>query len=600
MTFLADMGRCVCLQPGRTEELTPTITQSFYGATAAISFLWATAFTIHAVKTWVPGCCLAKCWPLKCTRPATKVNEKARELFQKRRLQRFSTFVSIAWIWVVPVLLFFVALGIQTVSTIDAAGDLYSNVLSFSIALLTAVFLMALGNFKRVPPILIEASYATIYTLVAIPPAFAATPLSFNFYTSISVLTQMFLSQVYPGRRMALVLNALCLGWRMGTLSATPALLEMSVTNSMVAVMTFVYNMAISFSVVSTMEAEAVALVGEREATSSSKCLQSLLSVMCDAVVLVRPDLSLWEPSQALATMLLRSPGLTLDSENQSFTRFLAPADVERFANFVRANSEEVNTARAIHVHLVDSMSAKVPVQVFHTCTRDPWDESEKHLLCVVEDVERAEHRGIEMPTNLRPSPLPPHRAESAMSDSLPSASSDVGGLSYWSPTDADGAEARVTIRTSLKVEVLRESETSRIYFGFGEELSEAFVTRFRRSRFLQRWLEFNHVMAACGKVTHDRLSYGKVGFLNVRTGVEYKGKLRALVTRAPVGQSAREEETPLRTYGNWADILDQDQEFVEMELRFRPPKLNDRPPSSRSVTPVRRGQVVQRPTERL
>lgn len=485
--------------------------QSMWGVLAAVKLVWLLGLFLRRTRS---GAMIRGC--IRCSSSSDPERDaKVRGILYTRRSERFSKYMDTAYLWVCPAILAIAAFCLWGESRQAADPDVVSNMMATVTALLTALAVSVIWTWTCSDRV-IQLVFATIYLVMAVPPSFTSSATSHRFMLCISFLSQTFLSQVYPDRRLSWALNTLCLAWRLATMAVTPALRgDILVGNLAIYVLACVYNVGINHSALATMEAECEALFGEREAQSSSSCLESLLNIMTDAVVALKPDLSLWQPSQQLVSMLLRSPGL----ECQKFSDFLASDDVERFANFVHSNSADVNAAGSIRVDLVDSMGGRVPVRVFHTCTRDPWDQSERHLLGLLEDAE-PERLGS-APVSLREprSTLPREASDSSMSDK-------VDGLKYW---QTEGA-AVVRVRTTLNVEVLKESESSYGLFAFSEGPSDSFSSRFRKARQIQRWLEFCYVLASSGKTDHPRLKYGQVEILNPSTGVKYKGKMKAKI----------------------------------------------------------------------
>lgn len=572
---------------------------SLISATAAVGVLW---FAAVCSRLWRGALKLqASYFSLWSFFSLNKKNQRVREIFEQRRASRFQSYMQTMWLCLAPSILFITIGATWAVTRSQTSPDLLSTSILASTAVFGAFWLVLFGNLERPAPWLVELSIATIYLLLAVPPAFSNSVMNYRWHTSISVLCQAFVCQLYPDRRMAWILNSICLAWRLATLYATPVLSDDPTMGEFItAVLAFLCNVGESLATVVTMEAESAALLGEREAQSSSKCLESLLSMLCDAVLTLRSDLTLVEPSLALASMLCRSPHLSQGIEGQAFAKFLASDDVERFETFVHSNSVAVNTAQSICVDLIDSMSCKVPVRIFHTCIIDPWDQSKKHLLGLVENAE---------PERLCPGDVPPMVTRSMSSNSSPMArskspddaasspslASTVRGLRYWLPTEAGGAaEASLKLRTWLAVEVLEESETSRTCFGFSEGDAD-FVSRFRSSQQILRWLEYNHLMAALGARNHPKVRFGKVGFVNLSNSIEYRAIMRArlLQRRTVPGRGEDKDDEDTENVGEW-EPLDLESQCAEFEIHMKPLKPPSRKRASRPRSSSRDGPLTR------
>lgn len=132
--------------------------------------------------------------------------------------------------------------------------------------------------------------------------------------------------------------------------------------------------------------AEARAFVREMEASSSEASVQNLLTVMCDAVVSLSPDLKLREHCPQLHSLLCRGSPLPAGTDTPSFMKYLREADVPRLCEFL-ARAGGAGEAASIHVHLLDAIGNGVPVQLFHTCLPVDSDSADmNHLIGICED----------------------------------------------------------------------------------------------------------------------------------------------------------------------------------------------------------------------
>eukprot|EP00929_Paragymnodinium_shiwhaense_P047765 TRINITY_DN24223_c0_g1_i3.p1 TRINITY_DN24223_c0_g1~~TRINITY_DN24223_c0_g1_i3.p1 ORF type:complete len:510 (+),score=45.84 TRINITY_DN24223_c0_g1_i3:94-1623(+) len=106
----------------------------------------------------------------------------------------------------------------------------------------------------------------------------------------------------------------------------------------------------------------ALASLRERVWYQIQEVVQSLLAVLCDAVVCTDEDFLLTEPSLALANTLLRQPPGN-SYEGHCFLEFVEESDRQRVhAHF--ANSG-LGTAQSIHTRVLDGNSNQIAVQLY-------------------------------------------------------------------------------------------------------------------------------------------------------------------------------------------------------------------------------------------
>eukprot|EP00927_Polykrikos_kofoidii_P047959 TRINITY_DN42222_c0_g1_i1.p1 TRINITY_DN42222_c0_g1~~TRINITY_DN42222_c0_g1_i1.p1 ORF type:complete len:646 (-),score=99.73 TRINITY_DN42222_c0_g1_i1:41-1978(-) len=119
--------------------------------------------------------------------------------------------------------------------------------------------------------------------------------------------------------------------------------------------------------------AEAASIVEMRVAADTEKTIRSLLRALSDAVVRVgpEPDLQILEASPHLGAVLLRNPvrGFT----GRSLLHLVDEHDRERlrehFADAAKNSGEQ--TARILHVKMVDGIGMRVGVQLFYATFTD-------------------------------------------------------------------------------------------------------------------------------------------------------------------------------------------------------------------------------------
>mmetsp|Transcript_90670 Transcript_90670/g.163650 ORF Transcript_90670/g.163650 Transcript_90670/m.163650 type:complete len:441 (-) Transcript_90670:29-1351(-) len=166
-------------------------------------------------------------------------------------------------------------------------------------------------------------------------------------------------------------------------------------------------------------------------AQSCERSSRRLLSVLCEAVVTLGPDLRIAGSCQNLCHMLMagfgsRGKGLT----GALFTSFLAPGDRQRFEDFIHGwrqiddtlsdcsgTSTKYRPPGSLQVHLRDAGGLLFPVDLFHVINPNSDDTSAptSHLIGIKE--EQGPQRGQELTTS------------SVFSDIAPSSSPSVSGI---------------------------------------------------------------------------------------------------------------------------------------------------------------------------
>lgn len=502
------------------------------------------------------------------------------EAFQERFLQMWAVMYDHSCVMLIP----FMALTIcfcplYTSYFVDEAVFTYLFVVTLFF-LFTSVFFVNFRGYLTMTATDVVFSAAFIAT--AVSPAVASTAWSYDFISCYAQLTLLFISPIFPRLWLLLLLDTLNLGWQMAMIFTNRD--PHNVIHKVVLAFTaFSFNVVLGLMTRQVLIMFARAIVETRKASqqaaASEAVVKSLLSKMCDAVVHLRDDLTFKEECPRLMSMLIRSSILT-GQTGHSFLNFLCKEDIQRFADFVSESSSSADAASTIHIDLLDCMGGKVRVQVFHTCQRDPVNGATSHLLGLMEDHERSSPKQ-EAPqsstpggqegrakTNLRPDAARCGQSEEETSSSAASSRifeqpSSVQGLSSWGPIN--GEEAVVTIRTRLHWEVVAETTTSRVFFGFEKDSSPLeFLRRFHDGKAVLRWLEYIHVMACCGRTEHNQMSFGKVSFLTPSSGLEYQAEMHARVKSTP----GKAEQDP----GPEADMdFDAGLQSVEVELKLRP-----------------------------
>lgn len=547
---LSDLKYCPCSGPG-PDSLPSNIFAGLTGVTLAVGLGWILCMVEHVdwallrrPANWV--------WAVRSPRRPSVVQSKVAVYFAKRQQVRFRTFIDTGRSYVVPVILVLILASLSAEFQPGGRPDVFADSLMKCAALFFCLVFLVFSacpklNYTRAS----DGMFALLYLLPMVPGPLGGTSAIYSLYNTLGFFTLGLLSTICPSTRMAVVLNSIILIWQLAAIFASPGLQAQPVSRCAMVVIPCIYNVCISRTTHSTLWAEAEAQVKSQEAFLT---MESLLRVICDAVITLRSDLSLAEPSAGLAILLQQPLG-----ESQPFLELLDGRDQERFVNFVQATSTE--TAGVIHVDMV-SGSGKLPVKIFHTGAADP---EATHLLGLVEEMRPVQEQPAQEDTVPSCWADVRNRAQAPAADCVSvGEGSEEHELLLWTTTEEEGLEATLTLRTRLEIEIV-EGTASWEKLGFHKVANlEDFVKRFRRSRWICRWLEFMHVMAACGHYEHDRMSPGKVALLD-NLEREFRGKLRAVVLRAPPVQEVDGE-----VYGDW-DEPDMEAESVSLQLKLQP-----------------------------
>lgn len=179
--------------------------------------------------------------------------------------------------------------------------------------------------------------------------------------------------------------------------------------------------------------------------------VQSLLAVLCDAVVSLDAHLNIHGPAEKLRALLL------IPSSNQrSFPDLMTTSDAERFRNHIRATKPGVH-AQALNVHLRCANGFVLPVRLFHACFQDVERGCVGNLRYIIGVQELDPQSNINAALDDGPE-LPVHVVSSAPSsagevDSPRSAAQDAGMLQN-DPSDSDGLHSSASTGESETFEV--------------------------------------------------------------------------------------------------------------------------------------------------
>eukprot|EP00931_Biecheleriopsis_adriatica_P118021 TRINITY_DN93491_c0_g1_i1.p1 TRINITY_DN93491_c0_g1~~TRINITY_DN93491_c0_g1_i1.p1 ORF type:complete len:608 (-),score=86.54 TRINITY_DN93491_c0_g1_i1:79-1902(-) len=144
-----------------------------------------------------------------------------------------------------------------------------------------------------------------------------------------------------------------------------------------------------------TMQALASAKVQAFE--NSQHAARKLLAVLCDADILLGPDLCIVGSSKKFSHLLMSSDTL----EGMPFANWLTECDQSRFNAFVQASIVQAQLdsrapATSIHVQLRDSAGLKVKVELFHAAIPSVFHGDSMMHLIGVKDESQSSSKGSE------------------------------------------------------------------------------------------------------------------------------------------------------------------------------------------------------------
>eukprot|EP00448_Togula_jolla_P015197 CAMPEP_0170570646 /NCGR_PEP_ID=MMETSP0224-20130122/1227_1 /TAXON_ID=285029 /ORGANISM="Togula jolla, Strain CCCM 725" /LENGTH=383 /DNA_ID=CAMNT_0010892949 /DNA_START=104 /DNA_END=1252 /DNA_ORIENTATION=+ len=152
----------------------------------------------------------------------------------------------------------------------------------------------------------------------------------------------------------------------------------------------------------SWIEAREVASLQMRASELAQNAARKLLSVLCDVVIRLGPDLKLREAAPKLCALLLTTSS-QFCSAGSDFVAHIVKDDKQRFLDFISASELEVSMldgekgpassrqarpAAALHLKLQDTMGSAFPVEIFHVYFPTP-DEQPGHLIGLRETGDR-------------------------------------------------------------------------------------------------------------------------------------------------------------------------------------------------------------------
>lgn len=129
------------------------------------------------------------------------------------------------------------------------------------------------------------------------------------------------------------------------------------------------------------VEAQVRATLKFTEVSQLHSTVKSLLSVLCDATVDLDADLMIQGSPMKLGALLLH-PAPTHTLEGRFFPDLMPPSEAERFKDHIQSASRI--HAQSVNVHLRDSSSTLVSVELLHASFQDLEGQT-KHILGVRE-----------------------------------------------------------------------------------------------------------------------------------------------------------------------------------------------------------------------
>eukprot|EP00928_Gymnodinium_smaydae_P041957 TRINITY_DN28330_c0_g1_i1.p1 TRINITY_DN28330_c0_g1~~TRINITY_DN28330_c0_g1_i1.p1 ORF type:complete len:827 (-),score=86.21 TRINITY_DN28330_c0_g1_i1:166-2646(-) len=206
-----------------------------------------------------------------------------------------------------------------------------------------------------------------------------------------------------------------------------------------------------------SLDAEARATLYQKAASDGKATGESLLSVMCDAVIHLNADLIISQPAPKLAT-ILSSP--ISKFEGRAILDMMTSADAQRFKSVCHRALRDKH-AKTLNVSLHDSRSVHVDTQLFVASCKDVDDQP--GYVVGFEELEHIEHETSTKPMNTPvgfeaiamdycvpkiPTPLSSDDTHSVscgfLDEELPSEASTAGTVEHSSDTHQVPSECRV------------------------------------------------------------------------------------------------------------------------------------------------------------
>lgn len=570
-TVVPSTGQCACSKipdPGSPWALNFLI--GFCGLSLC---MWMVLVPIVVRKYWnLMFVKWARLFPSRLTPEEQMFENLVAQAFYQRKNEREQSAVCFSGscpplyhIWILIISLYFVYFNPQDFT--------WSPVSSFwpTLALLSFVFFLMIralaSNFVTRFPWLsvLNSSWLGLapFVLLWVSSTMVAAEQNYFFVTFIIQCVALSLCPFIVCTKQIAVVNIVTLAWRCGAVLLAPALQARVLDYLILAVVGTLTQLFSSVVSMSDLTAECRLQVQEKMSSTGQALVQSLLTVMCDAVVLISKDFETLEPSPKLGSILLHGRGVPV---KQNFINFLSVGDRERFKEFM--NNASSDGARSLHVDLVDACGSMVSVQIFQASVVDARGDL-VHMLGLVESgrerppegagsvaIEVAGSPGGPLPPireDQRPPKMPVrfdlssfHASSEATLSSQEGSCSESGSISSRSNRSGrsgkhprkglewqESGTAALVIQSTLMWNIIEESEPSRVFFHFSQEPTLLdFVSRFSKPRAVLRWLEFVHFLASNGNTKHPHLSFGAV-WVRSAARLRYKVHMKAEIYQA-------------------------------------------------------------------
>lgn len=460
------------------------------------------------------------------------------KLFLKKRLQRMHKGTTVIAYWFMPTLAMIWLFSVNDILTAPTPEDrgylLYNRI--FESATFSG-FLAGIAGlaFKTFPRTLTLRSGDVIsmflFVVIGLQSACMQHDMNLLWFKRWATMGQILLTLFCASARTVFWPNMVSVLWNVFVVYADGTLRLKAGwhTWNCVAEATTVYTVA--WYTEEWLWSEVTAKANEMRTSKAEAIAQSLLSMLCDAVVPLGSDLSLCESCPRFTAMLFRDRkdgGL-----REPFINFCNEADKPRFLEFMAEPSTMPGKSKSLHVHLMDSVGNAVPVQLFCTSLLQDQDDDETeylHLLGITEDKESG---GIHMfPRSSAPVQI---RVEDEKSPDQVSLSGDTAseqsprsnrGASSAARSDAGSSvfgwsrPAFCSFQAELSLQLVQECDECAALFAFSHG-DKSLLSRIQEPGFWI-WLQQFHLKARTSKKSKRESTYGEIEICS-SSGVKYK-----------------------------------------------------------------------------
>eukprot|EP00931_Biecheleriopsis_adriatica_P030481 TRINITY_DN17980_c0_g1_i1.p1 TRINITY_DN17980_c0_g1~~TRINITY_DN17980_c0_g1_i1.p1 ORF type:complete len:446 (+),score=36.94 TRINITY_DN17980_c0_g1_i1:122-1459(+) len=131
------------------------------------------------------------------------------------------------------------------------------------------------------------------------------------------------------------------------------------------------------------MEQRIISQCKELESQQSEKAARKLLSVMCDADVLLDTSLRPTGTINKFSHLVMPQHNTHESGMNVCFTQWIETADQPAFLNMMERCKTlgDCGPAESLHVDMKDGTGRKFPAELFHVALRAPYVDEIKHLI---------------------------------------------------------------------------------------------------------------------------------------------------------------------------------------------------------------------------